>query len=1006
MNCSSSSSSSSDGGAVYWKGSNGILNNCSFINCSTSSSYSYGGAVYWSGDNNVLGNCSFINCSTSSSTSYSYGGAAYWKGSNNVLSNCSLVNCSSSSHGSAVYWSGDNGTLINCRFINKTIGNVWGGDYNLMRRNVNLSCSNYTFDYKNPKNMSVVLINVLKDLPINSDILFEFVMGNEIKYYTAKLNNNTAYLFEELSELNAGNWTVNPIFEGDDNYAPCNATSTINVLPLSTTLTIGDVNATVGHEVTLIAYVNSTLTVNEGVVIFFDGETGIGEANVNNGSASLNYTPTTSGEHIITAIFNSNNYLSSNNAAKLLVDSATVEVLVSNGTVGFSSTFVANVKGLYSTINEGDVTFYINDEYIGQVPVVSGSANITYTPLTANTYIVKALFCNSVNFLDDEDTATFTVNSADAQVIINDFIGTVDHDLAISANVTSPNNLTINEGVITFFDGENSIGEANVIDGVATLTYTLTTAGEHTITAIYNADNYQSANATAVLSVSKTTVDLSIGYIESVYFTNPSNFAVNVNSNYKPVSEGEIKFYVNDVLVGSSYIYNGEANFNYATNTTGTFILTAVYNETENYLATNTTSYFQVNQMPTTLTGESIIFDEQAYKTFTTELKDNNNNGVNDQPVKIEVIKYSGESATFNGVSDANGITIYDVGNLAGGMWYVTGIYAGDQNYISSSFADKFIVVRMDTTTDIEEIENPQVNQSYKLKANIHDENGNLVKEGIVQFYMDGVDIGSIDLSNNPSLQSALGNDVLGAANPMFEYELGADNDLYINYIPTKAGKHTLTAVYEGTTIYKSSNSTTILDVSNSNTKETTITVADVNTVYNGGKYLVINLNDVNGNALDGVEVTVNFSNGKTLTPTVKNGQAKLSTDGLAPVKTYTATITFNGNANYDKSTATAKVTVKKATPKLTAKAKTFKKSVKTKKYTVTLKTNKNKVMKNTKVTIKVNKITYSAKTNSKGIATFKITKLTKKGTFKSIVTYKGNKYYNKVTKTINIKVK
>ncbi len=62
--------------------------------------------------------------------------------------------------------------------------------------------------------------------------------------------------------------------------------------------------------------------------------------------------------------------------------------------------------------------------------------------------------------------------------------------------------------------------------------------------------------------------------------------------------------------------------------------------------------------------------------------------------------------------------------------------------------------------------------------------------------------------------------------------------------------------------------------------------------------------------------------------------------------------------------------------------------------------------MKNTKVTIKVNKKTYTAKTNNKGVAIFKITKLNKKGTFKSTVTYNGNKYYNKVTKKINIKVK
>ena len=53
----------------------------------------------------------------------------------------------------------------------------------------------------------------------------------------------------------------------------------------------------------------------------------------------------------------------------------------------------------------------------------------------------------------------------------------------------------------------------------------------------------------------------------------------------------------------------------------------------------------------------------------------------------------------------------------------------------------------------------------------------------------------------------------------------------------------------------------------------------------------------------------------------------------------------------------------------------------------------------------KVNGKTYKATTNSKGKATFKITKLNKKGTFKATITYKGNKYYNKITKKANIKV-
>ena len=57
------------------------------------------------------------------------------------------------------------------------------------------------------------------------------------------------------------------------------------------------------------------------------------------------------------------------------------------------------------------------------------------------------------------------------------------------------------------------------------------------------------------------------------------------------------------------------------------------------------------------------------------------------------------------------------------------------------------------------------------------------------------------------------------------------------------------------------------------------------------------------------------------------------------------------------------------------------------------------------KVILKVKGKTYKATTNSKGKATFKITNLNKKGTFKATITYKGNKYYNKVSKKANIKV-
>ena len=91
---------------------------------------------------------------------------------------------------------------------------------------------------------------------------------------------------------------------------------------------------------------------------------------------------------------------------------------------------------------------------------------------------------------------------------------------------------------------------------------------------------------------------------------------------------------------------------------------------------------------------------------------------------------------------------------------------------------------------------------------------------------------------------------------------------------------------------------------------------------------------------------------------------------------------------------------------KLTAPKKTYKAAAKSKKYTVTLKDSKNKAIKNVTLTLKVNGKTYKAKTNSKGKATFNITKLKKNGTFTATIKFAGNKNYKAKTKNVKIKVK
>ncbi len=183
----------------------------------------------------------------------------------------------------------------------------------------------------------------------------------------------------------------------------------------------------------------------------------------------------------------------------------------------------------------------------------------------------------------------------------------------------------------------------------------------------------------------------------------------------------------------------------------------------------------------------------------------------------------------------------------------------------------------------------------------------------------------------------------------------------------------------------------------------THLVASPLSVVYNKKGYLIVTLKDSQGNPLPNQEIYYGARSSVSFTD--RNGQVKFTIANLAPKK-YTFRIIFDATDYYAEARLSVNVTVKKATPKITAKTKTFKKKVKVKKYTITLKNNIKKVMKKTKVYIKVKGKTYSAKTNSKGKATFKIKNLKKKGTFKATITYKGNKYYNKVTKKVKIKVK
>ena len=181
-------------------------------------------------------------------------------------------------------------------------------------------------------------------------------------------------------------------------------------------------------------------------------------------------------------------------------------------------------------------------------------------------------------------------------------------------------------------------------------------------------------------------------------------------------------------------------------------------------------------------------------------------------------------------------------------------------------------------------------------------------------------------------------------------------------------------------------------------------------------------------NFITGSSITISVSESHGLTGTVvvtigsesysievKNGIGSKTVIPNLAAGTYKATLTFSKSGKFNSGTAISnQFTVSdntppqhvKTTPKLTAKKKTFKQKVKVKKYSVTLKTNKGKAIESVKLTLKVNKKTYSAKTNKKGVATFKIKNLKKKGKVSAVVKFAGNNDYNMISKKVKITVK
>ena len=372
-----------------------------------------------------------------------------------------------------------------------------------------------------------------------------------------------------------------------------------------------------------------------------------------------------------------------------------------------------------------------------------------------------------------------------------------------------------------------------------------------------------------------------------------------------------------------------------------------IYNAVIEYGGVNITR--EINVKPTIISNDTFNYDYSQSRVFATFL-DSNGNPIQNR----DIIFFVGEDE-YHATTDENGFMTQDVL-----------VSAGSQEVL---------------------LINPVTQDEFKAVLNVSKITPQL----------------DYTLTERTDSYSFAGKLSQAATGGSFIYTFEGQ-DYVINYIrgfadfiihTSRAGDFNVTVKFTGDNNLNPVSGSFILNLNN---KADSFTVTGLTVGYGQNGVVTITLADASGMPKANSKVTVVIGGKTSYLTTNSYGKAYYTVNLNAG--TYSLALTSDNNGH-----KTVNVVVKKSTPVLKASAKTFKLKVKTKKYAATFNLPKRN-LNHYKLTLKVKGKTYSAYTNSKGKVTFKITKLNRKGTFKAVITFKGDNNLNKVKKTVKIKVK
>ena len=637
-----------------------------------------------------------------------------------------------------------------------------------------------------------------------------------------------------------------------------------------------------------------------------------------------------------------------------------------------------NTGATLTPADAGNLTYTSSDESVAKVE------NGKIIAMGDGTAVITVSFTGREGYAPCENkTIKVTAVRVPTHLTVENITAHPRDKVNIKVNVTADDAIPFN-GNINFILPDNSTVPVKIADGSGIVNWIIPEGyeGKYPTNATFEGDRrYLPSNAFGSITINKYDSKVTISPIASIDYGN------NVTIKYSI----ENRTNINVTIDGVSYdkIINGDT-ITVIFPDAGNYNITIINNENYLYKSSNDTKSFTVNKVKSSLdvNGTSIYFGEDALLNYTT---------VNATGIEVTITDWR-ENPLTEGV-DYN-ITVTGTQIILNffddGIHYVNVTTLTDANHIPTT---EKVTVSVNPISDLEIILNP-MNQTANY-GDVINWTAKIVNNGpnyALKSYFDVYASQGL-VFTNPNVHAYSNHYRVDVP---FQLSPGSYFTILINaMVNTTNADLTLN-------VSVSDEYTPDPNPANNNASATVkaeYTTADVNLTapseITAGDNLTVNVelpSDATGN------VTASI-NGKNYTQEVKDGKATITVPDMDAGKN-NINISYSGDDKYSPCEKSVEVTVKKATPKMTVKAKTFKDTTKTKKYTITLKDNKGNAIKNAKVYLKVNGVTYTATTNSKGQATFKIIKLTKKGTYIATITYNGNKNYNKITKKAKITVK